>query len=135
MSYNFQIREIYSFDVHAPAVLGNGFKNVTVLAVMDQESANQLIDTQSLHVNIYPYLPEGTTNRPDGYNYLKIRTANGEVTVLGIPWINEASIVHVVSNSVTVKIGNVQASDLPAIRDALMQNGFTALDIRLDDPA
>ena len=50
MSYNFQIREIYSFDVYPTAVLGNGFKNVTVLAVMDQESANQLIDTTALHV-------------------------------------------------------------------------------------
>ena len=135
MSYNFQIREIYSFDVYPTAVLGNGFKNVTVLAVMDQESANQLIDTTALHVNVYPYLPPGTPNRPDSYNYLKIKTANGETTVLGLPWINEASIEHVVSTSITVKVGNVQASDVAAIREALQQNGFTSLEISVDtDP-
>jgi len=127
--YAFEIREIYSFDVYPAGVLGNGFQNVTVLAVMDQESANQIIDTQAVHVDVYPYLPAGTPNNPSAYNYLKIRTANGETTVLGVPWINEESIVHVDSTEITVKIGNVVASDVAAIRAALQQNGFTALDI------
>lgn len=127
--YAFKIREIYSFDVFPAALLGNGFKNVTVLAVMDQESANQLIDTQAVHVDVYPYLPAGTPNNPNAYNYLKIKTANGETTVLGLPWINEASIVHVDSTEITVKIGNVAASDVAAIRAALQQNGFSSLEI------
>jgi hypothetical protein len=132
MSYNFQIREIYSFDVYPTSVLGNGFQNVTVLAVMDQETANQIVDTQALHVNVFPWLPVGTPNNPNGYSYLKIRTANGEDTVLGVPWINEASISHVVSTTINVKVGNVQASDLPAIRDALLQNGFTAIELSVE---
>lgn len=129
--YAFKIREIYSFDVYPAARLGNGFKNVTVLAVMDQESANQLIDTQALHVDVYPYLPSGTPNNPASYNYLKIRTANGETTVLGVPWINEASIIHIDTTEITVKIGNVVASDAVAIKEALQQNGFTALTITI----
>ncbi|MNU19660.1 hypothetical protein D3C71_78930 [compost metagenome] len=131
--FNFEIRKIYSFDVYPAAVLGNGFQNVTVLAVMDQESANQLVDTQSLHVNVYPYLPTGTPNRPDAYSWLKIRTANGETTVLGLPWINEASITEVNSTEINVKIGNVQASDVPAIVEALKQNGFVSLVVTVGD--
>lgn len=131
--YNFQLKQIYSFDVWPVPILGNNFKNVTVLALLDAESANQQgLDTQALHVQVYPHLPSGTPNRPTDYNYLKIRLSSGETTILGLPWIKDNTVVLVESSTITVKIGDVSPSDVTAIREALIQNGFNSLEISVE---
>lgn len=131
MAVNFQIRGVYSFEVYPVAILGGDFKNVTILSIMDRETANREIDTQALHVNLYPYLPVSTPNNPNGYDYIKIKTSTGQTTILGIAWINLETITLVESRVITVKIGNVSAADTARVRNALAQNGFTVTDISI----
>lgn len=127
--YNFQLKQNYSFNVHPVPVLGNSFKNVTVVALMDREQANKEIDTNALHVQIFPYLPTGTPNRADGYDYVKIKFPSGNTTVLGLAWIVEDSVEQVTSTTVSVKINNATPSDVTRIRNALVQNGFNSIEI------
>lgn len=129
---NFQLKKVYSFDVYPTSVLGSNFKNVTVLAVMDQEMANKEIDTQALHIQVYPSLPNGTPNQADGYNYVKIRTPANTTTILGMAWIKEDTIEEIASVTINVKLGNVTASDVTRIRNALVQNGFNNLIVSID---
>lgn len=128
----FQIRSVYSFDVYPIPILGNNFKNVTVLAVMDFETANREFDAVSQHINLYPYLPSGSPNKPDGYDYVKIKTTAGIITILGIAWIKAESIQLVESRTAQVTIGDITASDLARIRNALVSNGFNNLKIEIN---
>ncbi len=132
MSYPFQLKQVYSFSVHPVALLGNNFRNVKVLALLDAESASQLINIQEAHANMYPYLPAGTPNNPNSYNYLKIRTVSGEITVLGLAWINDETVTVVTNSTITVKIGGVTPEDAVRVREALVQNGFRTLEITVD---
>lgn len=132
MAVNLQIRQVYSFEVYPVAILGNNYRNATVVAVMDRETANKEIDTQALHVSLYPYLPPGTPNDPNGYDYVKIKMPSGETTVLGIAWIKPETVQLVESRVVTVKIANVSASDIVRIKNALVQNGFTSINVSID---
>lgn len=132
MSYAYQIKQAYSFQVYPSALLGTGFQNVTVLAVMDQETANRETDTQAQHVQVYPTLPAGTPNDPAQYNYLKVRMPNGSTTILGMAWIKEDTIVQVTTGTIVVKItSSSPAADLAKVRNALLQNGFTAIDLSI----
>jgi hypothetical protein len=127
------IKKSYSFDVYPSAILGTDFKNVTVLAIMDMDSASQIIDTAAAHVSIYPYLPSGTPNDPSKYTYIKIKTSSGITTVLAVEWIKENTVTDVTSTSATVKIGGINPEDISRIRNALVANGFNNLLITVDE--
>lgn len=128
---SFQIGLTYNFDVYPVVLLGNNFKNVKVLAIMDRDSANTIGDTQAMHVNVYPYLPSGTPNNPASYNWIKVRLASGQISVLGVPWINPESIVQVESRTAKVTIEDISADDLQGIRNALVTNGYTNIKVEL----
>jgi hypothetical protein len=130
MAYNYQIGQVLSFDMYPAPVLGNNFENATVLAIMDQSTANQIIDTVGNHIKVYDYLkPQGTPNDPSQYNYIKIRTQSGIVTALGMPWINESTIVAATAQVITALISGVTAADIPRVQNALITNGFTNLKV------
>lgn len=131
MTTQFELRKVYNFEVYPAALLGNDFKNVTVLAIMDRDTANKEIDCQALHINYYPSLPSGTPNDPNGYDYVRIRTTAGVTTVLGIAWINQESIQLVESRTMKITVGDVGAADVARVRNALVQNGYNNIDIQL----
>jgi hypothetical protein len=131
MSYSFQNRKVYSFDVHPSAILGTGFKNVTVQAVLDYDSALSFGDIDAMHANVYRYLPAGTPNRPQDFDYLLIRTDQGTTTIIGVPWIVEETIELVESLTMSVKIENVGNSDIERVRACLTQNGYDKISISL----
>lgn len=124
-----QLKQSYSFEVYPAALLGNGFQNATVMAILDQETANREVDTQALHVQVYPTLPVGTPNNPADYDYVKLKLANGSTTILGIPWIKQDTLTQVSTSTITAKIAGVSAADLPRVRNCLIQNGFNNLDL------
>ena len=129
MASPFDIDSVYSFDVYPVALLGNNFKNVTVLAIMNQATAQaQGFDTYAAHANVFPTLPTGTVpNDPSKYSYIKIKTPTGDTAYLGIPWVVAASIALVESRTITVQIAGVSASDQAGIKAALNQNGYSQL--------
>jgi hypothetical protein len=120
----FKIRGVYSFDVYPVPVIGNNFQNVTVVGIMDWEMANKEIDVMALHVQSYSFLPAGTPDNPQSYEYLKIKMPSGVTTIIAAPWINEATIQSNEYRTITATIGGVSASDLAPIKAALVQNGY-----------
>jgi hypothetical protein len=132
MSYSFQNRKVYSFDVHPSAILGTGFKNVTVQAVLDYDSALNFGDIDAQHANVYRYLPPGTPNRPQDFDYLLIKTDQGTATIIGVPWIVEETIELVEALTMTVKIEGVGNNDIERVRACLTQNGYDKISISLE---
>lgn len=127
-----QLKRTYNFDVYPVSLLGNIFKGVTVLAVMDDETANQYIDTQAMHVQVYPSLPVGSPNRPRDYSFVKLRLANGSTTIIGVPWIKDSTIQEITSSVIRAVISGATPSDLAKVRNCLVQNGFSNIEVTLD---
>lgn len=135
MSYPFSIKKVYSFDVWPSGILGNDFQNVTVLATLAYESALSLgRDIPALHANVFPTLPEGTPDDPAATDYVLLRTANGQTTVLGISWIKEETITEMNSLAIQVLISGVSTQDVDRVRACLVQNGFNNLEIKVINP-
>jgi hypothetical protein len=127
MSYNFLIGKTYSFAVYPTALLGNGFQNCKVLGVMDADSARRAgMDVEAQHARVYPTIPTsvGIPNDPNQYNYVQLMTAAGVRTILGIPWIDDSTVVEVTSQTITAVIGNVTPTDLTRIKQILANNNY-----------
>lgn len=130
--FNFKIKNSYSFEVHPSSVLGNDFKNVTILAILDRATAETITNITVKHPLIYPLLPAGTINDPDAYTYLKIEHESGDTTVIAYEWIRTDTIVEVESQEliITVRDANT-AGDVEIIRNALAYNGFNDVTINV----
>jgi hypothetical protein len=131
MAYAFVNRKVYSFDVYPSAVIGTSFKKVTALAILDYNTALGFADIEALHINVYPYLPAGTPNRPQDFDYLLLRTESGDQTVVGIPWIIDDTVELVEALKVQAIIDGVGSADLERIRICLTQNGYNNIDLQL----
>jgi hypothetical protein len=126
------IRSTYNFEVYGTQILGNNYSGVTILAIMDADSAAKEIDAVSKHAAMFPYLPNGTPNNWRSYDYVKIKTVTNQVTVIGMPWIKENTITLVEARTATIKVGNVTGSDANRIRNALITNGFNDIEITIN---
>lgn len=131
MAYNFETNSTYSFDIYPRAYFDTDFTNVTVLGTVGYEMAAKYADIYSLHVQVYPTLPENTPNDPKAFTYLIIKTTTGSTTVIATSWIKEDTIELIVARTMVVTIDNVSSSDINRVRNALVQNGFNNLDIQM----
>jgi hypothetical protein len=129
MSYPFNIRGVYSFDVYPSTILGSEYQNCTVMSYMDYETALQQADIPAIHTQVYPYLPSGTPDDPSQYDYIKIKMSDGSTVILGIAWINLSSVTEIDSVKFNVVIEGVASSDVTKLRNALSQNGFNNFNI------
>lgn len=132
MSFPFQIKKSYHFEVYPPS-LGNDFKNVTILGILDFDTAHRFADLHVRHPLYYPSLPAGTVNDPTAFTYLRIRTEGGEERIIALEWIRQESIVQVDSASVVVRFNQFTVTDIPTLRQVLAENGFTNFTITQTD--
>lgn len=128
---NFELKKVYSFSLYPQAILGNGFKNITVQAKLDYQTALAFGDIDALHINVFPSLPAGTPNRPQDFEYLLLRTENGDSTVIGIPWIIEETVELVESLKINALIDGVGSADIERIRACLSQNGYNKITLSI----
>lgn len=131
MSSPFIVNGKYSFEVFPVAILGNDFKNVTIMGIVNPSIAQSFLDIEASHVQMYPYLPSGTPDNARGYDYVMLKTLSGETTVLGLPWINQTTIVSVESGTMLVEIIEVTSQDIQRVSDALIANGFHKFNISM----
>ena len=132
MAYPVEVGKSYDFTVYPATVIPGDYTNVTIMAILDPDSARQLADIDATHVAVYPFLPAGTIDDASAYYYLKVKLNNGLVTVLGIDWINISTIVEKTSVKIYVLIENASSSDVDRVRQCLVMNGFTSLTVSLN---
>ena len=129
---NFTIGDVISFQLYPSAILGTGFQNVKLLAILDMNTLPLLgYDPQALHANVYSTLPQGTPNDPSQYSYLKLLLQNGQTTVIGIPWIIDSSLQVSSTSSIQFTVNNVSPSDQNTILQALAAAGYTAVNMKV----
>lgn len=132
MTVALEQRRVYNFEVYPVSFLGNDWKNVTVKAIMDFESACREADVVAAHAQYYSsFSSTGVANDPSSYDYIKVKTSAGNTAILGIPWINASTISLVGAQQMKILLDNRVASDIPKVQAALAMNGFPNAKITL----
>jgi hypothetical protein len=131
MSTDYKVGLQYSFDLYTAALTGNNYKNVTVMSVMDGETANTQFDVVGTHKQLYPLFkgPSGAADDPLAYTYLKLKMPDGSRKFVAIPWIDDSSVTSVANGVITVKIYDQQSGAQADVRNALLRNGFSNMDL------
>jgi hypothetical protein len=119
----------YSFDVYPSSVIGNNFKNVQVLALMDAPTAAQYADIMALHEAVKPSLPVGTVADPLKFTYARLRTSVGSYVVVAYEWINVATIAEVFSSRISIVVNNTSPSDPAKLRNLLINANYPDIEI------
>lgn len=119
--YSLNIKTAYRLAFRAPAILGAGFDNATVQALLDYESAVQLSDVDGLHAAVLPDLPSGTPADASALTYAKLKIGS-DVRVIALDWLASAPVV-VSTDTVTLQV-KCSPDRRPLLAAALRQNGF-----------
>lgn len=113
----------YNFTLYAPGVLGAGYHNATVLALLDYDSAQLIEDVAALHYKALAYLPTGTVRDPSKLNWIKIRTTTGAVRAIAADWISETPRL-VQATTIKIELPNLDASEAAILRQLLHKRGY-----------
>lgn len=124
MTVALETRKVYNFNVFPSTLLGSDFTASTVLSILSPIDALKEIDIYSKHSLYYPYLPAGVPNDPMSYDYVRIQLSSGNKIILGLPWIDQNSIVLVSSQTVTVTLTGVAPTDIPLLKSILAANNL-----------
>jgi hypothetical protein len=126
----FPLSKQVSFEVYPSLILGNNFKNVKVMGIVDADTARMLgLDAPAMHANVYPTLPQGSVDAYDEYLYVRVKHSNGQQSILGLPWIKTSSVQVLDYTNVMVRVGNVNPGEAEKILEALAANGFHQVEI------
>lgn len=118
------IGSMASFSVYPTGIIENPYVNVKILDILSPRTALVFADIVSLHTNVFPTLPIGSPSNYDDYSYVQIEHSNGSTQIIGLPWIIDATIVIHSNTQARIIVSDIVPADLPAIREALISNGF-----------
>lgn len=127
------LNSVVSFDLYPSQLLGTGYKNVKLLAILDADTARSWIDPVAMHANVYPTLPPSTPNKFNGYPYLKLKLPDGSITAIGLPWIRDETFQVATTRSMRLLIEAVSPEDQNKVLLALSSNGFNAVDVSYEN--
>lgn len=123
-----------SFEVYPTSIIGNTFENVKMKGIYDPTTARRFgADIESLHANIYPTLPQGSTDDdPYSYNYVEIEQPSGERKIIGVKWIKPESIKIQSTSRVTMVFEDMSPTNLERVRQSLSAIGVTPSSVKTD---
>ncbi len=127
--YDFRIGQRYTFDTHAPSILGQSFKDAELTAIVNYETAALFEAVHLKHNQVLAYLPDGTNTDPTSTSYYVFKTTSGSRLVLGYTWIVESSIRYSEAMSISVLIADAQADDMLKIKQVLALAGYNKTSI------
>lgn len=119
----------YNFHTLAPGVLGVGYKNVKLTAILTYEVASTLTPVLTKHRAVYPSLPAGTIDDPMAYQYYMFKTESGDTLFIADAWIDTNSVEEVSGISFDVKFRGVTSDQYETVRLALVAAGLTGFEM------
>ena len=124
--------KIVSFDVYPENILGDNYKTVKLLSIVDYATARLYSDVANIAISVYPSLPVGTPKDYKRYNYAKIEHSNGEVSCIALPWINSDTLVYHNDVIVTLKVKLDNINTVDTLRRLLVANNIKPLEITVE---
>lgn len=123
--------KVVSFDVHPVGHLGDIYKNVEILAILDYETAKQYRDIAATAVAVYPTLPQGTPKDYTKYKYLKLKHPDGSISAIAIEWVNTSTVVEHKSVEIQISVIASGIDSVERIRNVLQANNFEIKEISI----
>lgn len=120
-----EIGKSYNFHTQAPSILGTYISNAKCIGILDYTLANSYENIDLKFRQIFPLLPEGTSDTPESEIYYRLITESGEKIIMANLWIQQASIEIVEHISFKVTFDNASIQDISRVRDALNALGYT----------
>ena len=130
MSVNMEFKKRYNFVTLAPAMLGNSFKAMRDLSIMDARDAqacnSDVFTTHQNLKNVISNLPVITD-----CTFYKFEDALGNIKVFALEYIDLNSIVLVNSVNVRVDILDTDTTMVSMIRDRLKELGVINFNVSI----
>lgn len=124
--------KVVSFETYASSILGDTFKSVKLLSIIDYDTARIYRDITNLAISVYPSLPVSTPKDYKKYNYAKVEHSNGDISCVALPWINSQTITYHTAVVATVKIKINDLGTVDTVRRLMASNNITLLEITVD---
>lgn len=121
--------KVVSFEVYPVGHLGDIYKKVEVLSILDYETAKQYRDIAATAVAVYPTLPQGTPKDYTKYKYLKLKHTDGAISVLALEWVNSSTITEHQSVEIRISVIASGIDSVERIRNVLQANNFEVKEI------
>jgi hypothetical protein len=118
------IDSVYNFTTRAPSILGTGYNNVKLEAIMSQSKAvAKFPHIVARYRQVYPLLPTGTPDRAGRTTYYIFKTLSGEDICLAEEWI-DMSQLRLVSSENWLLHFQGSVADMERIRAFLAVTGM-----------
>ena len=118
--------DICSFTIYPNGLIPGNFKNCIFRDRLSYQSVRLFgYDAAATHANVYPTLPSGTVNDPTNYDWLTFEMENGELQILGEPWIKQDSVVTENKTPVIATIYDRDEETIDQVKLALSSLGYT----------
>ncbi len=119
--------DVISFEVIPSNIIGTNYKHVKLIGIIDAQTAEKLgLNPFTTHVRVYPTLDKGKVkDDANSYSFAYIQLSNGVYQAVGVPWINQNTVVVHTSTSLYLTIENVSVTEQKHIQDAISALGFT----------
>lgn len=124
--------KVVSFETYPSSILGDNFKSVKLLSIVDYDTARLYRDIANLAISVYPTLPVGTPKDYKRYNYAKVEHSNGDISCIALNWINSQTITYHTDVVATVKVKITDMGTVETVRRLLAANNITLLEITVD---
>lgn len=122
----FRLKDIISFETHAPSILSQNFDRVTVEGIIPASDCQRYgFDAYTTHAQIYRLVPEGAMeDNAESYSYLRLKTMTGDDLIVGLPWIDKNTIKIYKSTTATFTIEDIAQEDIEQIRLSIARHGY-----------
>lgn len=129
--------DIISFDVYPANIIGNNFKQVKLVSLVDVKMASMLgTDPFVLHKQVYSHVPTGQMpSSATDYLYAVVEFANGQRSVIGVPWINLSTLRVHRSNNVIFVTQNLTPQQIVMVREFFSANSIPLISYMVKEPS
>ena len=129
---NLVVGAVVNFEVIPSAIIKTKYDGVTVVGIVDANTARSYEDVAGKHQQVKAYLPPGSPSFFTDYNYVLVKLpSDNSVHAIGLPWIKEPTIVLSSKRSYSFICDNVEPSQLESIRQIMIKNGITVRSVTI----
>lgn len=126
------IDKFATFKIYPSNLITSDFTNVKIISIGGWESV-PFIKPAEKHAIVYSTLPDGTPNDYRAYKWVMLRLENGDITAIGLPWIDESTVKINSNTDVVITVHSAGGDDVPFLRKVLAAHGYHDVEIAVQN--
>lgn len=130
---DFKIGNHYSFSTYAPAILGQEYTKMRLMAIGNYQLASMFDNVDIKLNNIISYLGDDASSDASKDTYLVFKSDAGTTYVFGTTWINLNTLEVTTSQVITVTVESVSSDDAARIRQVLALAGYNKVTTKVSN--